>query len=446
MRPDARRIPRGSVHAFPTATKRHRRLVTRTPLALVLGLLAGVPVVRADLVTDWNEVFLHAVRNETTPPPLAARNAAMLHIAVFDAVNAITRTHRPYLFKGSTSSEASIEAAASAAAHRVAAALYPSRKAGFDSLLERTLAALPENAARTNGVILGRQAAGIILDARINDGSNTTVPYIPSDAPGRWRRTPPYHRPPELPHWRLVTPFVLTNPAQFRLPGPPALNSRRYAEDFHQVRMLGARKSATRTPEQTQIALFWSDFSYTVTPPGHWNEIARNVALARGTSVEENARLFALLNLAMADAAIVVWDVKYAYDSWRPVTAVRQAERDGNDETAAELQWEPLLPTPAFPEYVSGHSAFSSAAAAVLARFFGTDKVAFTVGCDALPGVTRSYNSFRAAAEEIGMSRIFGGIHFMSANRDGLAAGEAVAEFILQSALLPARPIPASGG
>lgn len=384
------------------------------------------------MVTEWNEVFLQAVRNETTPPCLASRNLAILHIAIYDAANAVTRTHQPYCFKAQVDGKASPEAAASAAAHQVAITLYPSRRADFDALLTKTLAVITNEPSRTSGVQLGRRAADALLTLRRDDGATTTVPYIPSDEPGRWRRTPPFYRPPELPQWRSLKPFAMTNGAQFR-PPPPALDSVRYAEDVNEVKRLGGRSSPIRTPEQTQIARFWSDFSYTVTPPGHWNDIARSIVRERKLSLAENARLFALLNMAMADSAIACWDAKYAYDYWRPVTAIQQAQKDGNAATDPDPGWQPLLPTPAHPEYPSGHSTFSGAAATVLARVFGSDRVSFGVGCDALPGVTRRYRSFWTCAEEIGRSRIYAGIHFDSACREGLSAGRVLAEHAMKN-------------
>jgi membrane-associated phospholipid phosphatase len=223
-----------------------------------------------------------------------------------------------------------------------------------------------------------------------------------------------------------VIPFAMTSGFQFRPGGPPLLGSAQYAAELNQVKALGAANSPSRTPEQTLIARFWSDFSYTVTPPGHWNQIAQHVSAQTGFSVPQSARLFALLNVAMADAAIAVWDAKYLYNFWRPVTAILEADSDGNPDTTGDPDWTPLLNTPAFPEYVSGHSAFSAAAATILARFVGTDHVPFTIGSDSVPGVTRSYSSFADAAHEIALSRIYGGIHFLSADLDGLTMGQAI--------------------
>jgi membrane-associated phospholipid phosphatase len=363
----------------------------------------------------WNSAFIAALRAETTPPSLAARNLAILHSAMYDAG------------KSTRGQDAEEFVASVAAVHRVAVSLYPSRRATFDELLQSQSASVEKNAAVLAALALGEQAAATILKERSNDGSSTTVPYIPSTEPGKWRRTAPYFRPPESPHWALVKPFALESPSQFRPAGPPPLSSTDWVNDFNLTKQLGGKNSAARTPDQTQAARFWSDFSYTSTPPGHWNEIAAVVARQRHLSLMETARLFALLNVALADAGIACWDAKYAYNSWRPVTAIRAAEADGHPETLPDPVWEPLLHTPAHPEYPSGHSTFSGAAAAILIHFFGTDNIAFEIGSDALPGVTRSFQSFSQAAEEIGLSRIHGGIHFPSADRDGRKLGAAIA-------------------
>lgn len=413
------------------------KVIIGNTLAVVFAILSLPATTRADVVTDWNEALLRAVLAETSSPCLASRNLAILHIAIFDAVNAATRTHQPYCFAGRAEGEVSAPAAAAAAAHRACVALYPSRRADFDLLLTNSLARVSDESVRTNSVRLGQQAGQAILELRRDDGASTEIPYVPNDTPGHWRRTPPAYRPPELPQWRLVRPFAMTNAAQFRAPPPPELNSVRYAEDVNELKRIGGRDSTERTPEQARIARFWSDFSYTVTPPGHWNRIAQDIARDRKLSLEANARLFALLNIAMADATIACWDAKYAYDFWRPVTAIQQAANDGNPATAPDTKWLPLLPTPPHPEYPSGHSAFSGAAASVLADVVGADKVSFTVGCDALPGVTRSYGSLWVCAQEIGRSRIYAGIHFPSACENGLQSGRQVGAHIFNSQLMP---------
>ena len=206
--------------------------------------------------------------------------------------------------------------------------------------------------------------------------------------------------------------------------------------------MLGAATGSPRTADETEMAVFWADGAGTETPPGHWSRIAAEAAEARGLSLCETARLLALVNIASADAGIVAWDAKYAYDLWRPITAIREADTDGNPGTVADPSWTPLLPSPPFPEYVSGHSTFSGAATQVLARFLG-DATSFTTTSDGLPGVTRSFTSFSQAADEGGMSRLCGGIHFTSANVDGLAAGRAVGDYVVDEYL---RPVPEPAG
>jgi membrane-associated phospholipid phosphatase len=212
-----------------------------------------------------------------------------------------------------------------------------------------------------------------------------------------------------------------------------------YAFDFNLTKEVGDLNSATRTAEQTTIARFWADGAGTVTPPGHWNVIARELAISRGLSPAENARLFALLNIAEADAAICAWDAKYADNFWRPVTAIRAADTDGNPATDPNPAWTPLLATPPFPECTSGHSTFSGAAATVLARFFGSDAIPFVTTSEDLPGVTRSFSSFWEAAQEAGISRIYGGIHFMTANHLGLSSGARIGSYVMDNFLAPSK-------
>jgi hypothetical protein len=221
------------------------------------------------------------------------------------------------------------------------------------------------------------------------------------------------------------------------------LNSAAYAEDWETVRRWGGAESVERSAEQGEIARFWSDFSYTVTPPGHWHEIAATLVDRRGWSLLEEARMFALLGLAQADTGIAVWEAKYRYNFWRPVTAIQRADEDGNPATQLDATWLPLLATPSFPEHVSGHSAFSGASAAVLEAVMGTDAVGpFSATSDTLPGVRRTFGSVRQCADEIGLSRIYGGIHFPSANREGKAAGRRIGEFVSANFLLPHDRLP----
>jgi hypothetical protein len=396
-----------------------------------------------DVVLQWNEVLLDAIRAERTPPPPAARNLAIMHIAIYDAVNSIDGSYQSYLVDKGSPKGASVVAAAAQAAHDALAAVYPQHAAAFDAALQASLAEVPDGPAERQGIAVGRYAAKKILAARADDGADAVVPYTPGVDPGDWQPTPPAFAASLFPQWPLLAPFTMTSGDQFRPAGAPALTSDEYAAAFNEVKELGGDGVVTptaRTDEQTLIARFWADGSGTETPPGHWNSIAQDVAQAQATSVVENARLFALLNLALADAAIVAWDCKYVYDLWRPVTAIRAADLDGNAATLADATWTPLLVTPPFPSYTSGHSTFSSAAAAVLAGFFGSDDISFTTGSDALPGETRSFASFSAAAAEAGQSRIYGGIHFQFDNQDGLTSGANLGAYVVENYLTAIEP------
>jgi hypothetical protein len=275
--------------------------------------------------------------------------------------------------------------------------------------------------------------AQAILAARANDGSTINPPYTPGDNPGDWRPTPPGSLPALLPGWGDVLPFGVGNVSTLVPAGPPALTSQEYAEEFNEVKDLGALNSATRTADQTETAQFWADGAATFTPPGHWNAIASQLANADGLSLAQTARLFAQLDIAVADAAIVCWKTKYTYNSWRPVTAIQNATSDGNDQTIQDDSWQPLLTTPSFPEHTSGHSTFSGAASTILASYFGASR-AFSA--DSNDGsITRSFTSFAQAADEAGKSRICGGIHFQSANEDGLACGRSIGTYVLANLL-----------
>jgi membrane-associated phospholipid phosphatase len=240
-----------------------------------------------------------------------------------------------------------------------------------------------------------------------------------------------------LPEWGYVAPFAIRKGTQYQPPGPPALSSAAYAQALNEVKALGGKDSRARTEDQTQIAHFWADLAGTSTPPGHWNLIAQEIARQRGTSLAENARLFALLNVCLADAGILCWVIKFTYDYWRPITAIQRADVDDNPSTEPDPNWQPLLETPPFPSYTSGHSTFSGAGAAALASFFGTDTIPFASTSEGLPGVRRSFPGFWAAAQEAGMSRIYGGIHYQFDNTDGLAVGRALALYVARQHFQP---------
>ncbi len=401
----------------------------------------------ADLVLQWNELLWDSVRATATPAPFATRIAAITHAAVYDSVNALTRTHEPLYVDTLAHPKASREAAVAAAAHRALTALIPApaQVAAFDAKLAASLATVPDGKAEDDGVALGRFVADQILALRANDGSvNTLPPYTGSTEPGKWRPTTAGANGRE-PHWPGVTPFALASGDQFRPAAPAALTSDEYTAAFNEVKALGSATGSTRTADQTAMALYWNNGAGTATPPGHLSLMARIVSEQRGNSLEENARLFAALNVAMADALIGCWDAKYEYSYWRPVTGIRLAGDDGNPDTAAVATWTPLIGTPAHPSYVSAHASVSGAAATVLAGFFGTDAVAFTLPSQnpALPA--RAFTSFSHAAQESADSRLYGGIHWRFDNEVALDLGAAVGEYVLANFQQAADRGPAAG-
>jgi hypothetical protein len=430
--------------------------MTGTALTLLLhaGLYATAqpPVVaetqtgaaaRPDMVLQWNSLALQLIRVEKTPPPMAARNLAILHVAIYDAVNGIVRTHQPFYADATPNGAALPEAAAAGAGSTALAALYPAERATVDAYFRKCLGELPAGDATTRGLELGQLVAQRVVALRANDGAAGKGRHTVRPGRGAWQPTPAGYAQALFPGWGLVEPFAIRRGTQYRPFPPPALESEAYTKAFDEVKALGGKHSTARTDEQTQIALFWADNAGTVTPPGHWNQIAQGLARQRGTSLAENARLFALLNVSLADAGVLCWVIKFTHDFWRPVTAIRAAHDDGNPRTEPDPAWEPLLDTPAFPAYVSGHSTFSSAGAAALAKFFGTDKISFTTTSDALPGVTRRFDSLWAAAEEAGMSRIYGGIHWQFDNSEGLATGKTLGNYVSQNYFRP-RPYTAA--
>jgi hypothetical protein len=392
---------------------------------------------RPDAVLQWNQHALEAIRRDRTAPPIAARNLALMHGAIADAVNIIFQNHKPYRVRLRATKNIEPDAAVAVTAHRVLASLYPRQRTRLDRLLDRALVAVPPSEARQRGVSLGRHVADRYLDWRRDDLAPRTTSFRPSLSVGLWRSTPPGFASALLPAWSETRPFGVRRVRAFRPIDPPELTSTEYTRDFNEVKRLGGRDSLNRTADQSIIAWFWDDGAGTCTPPGHWNQIAQEASLSQDNplTLAENARLFALLNIALADAGIVCWDCKYHFRLWRPVTAIREADRDGNPDTHRDARWESLLITPPFPSYTSGHSTFSGAASTILAKFFGTDAVAFTVESDGIPGTRRSYRGFGHAAREAGLSRIYGGIHYECDNREGLALGRAVAEEVYRTQL-----------
>jgi hypothetical protein len=382
----------------------------------------------ADPIVEWNELALEGIRQARTAPPLAARNLAILHAALFDTVNAIDgQPYTPYLFDRIAVRPMGHEVAVAACGYEVLTALYPEQESLFARAFGRVLASTGPSEPRRLGRQLGEHVGRQAVAARRDDGHDRRGEYRFTLDLGVWRPTPPGYDPALLPDYGKVRRFALPEKFVLKYPPPPELASEEFRADLAEVRALGGLDSKTRTASQTLTAHFWNDGPGTCTPPGHWNQIARAAIADVPLEITRKARLFALLNLALADAAVACWDCKYRYRLWRPVTALRLAEPG----------WTPLLVTPAFPSYTSGHSTFSGAAATVLTDVVGKEGVEFTVGSDGVPGTERSYKGFWEAAHEAGRSRVYGGIHYECDNREGLALGVRVAEEILRTRLLP---------
>src|SRR6201993_359354 len=380
-------------------------------------------------VIEWNRTLLAIVRTPGAQPASihSARNFAILHAAIYDAVNNINPTFSPYLVRlPDVPRNASEVAAADEAAHDVLVFLYPAFQVSLDTELQQDLGQIPDNEKKTQGVAVGQAVASQLLAARSADGANVIPsPYIPGNQPGDYQLTPPNFAPADFTQWPQVTPFALERADEFRPGPPPALTGNLYTEAFNEVKSLGFINSTTRTAEQTEIGQFWNgniqDF---------WNEIGQTAALQRHLNLENRARLFALLNISLADTAIAFFEAKYTYNFWRPVTAIRLADTDGNPRTEPNPTWLPLsTKTAPDPSYPGAHSAISKAGATVLRFYFG-DQFTSNVASESRAGVTRHFTSFSAAAEEAGLSRIYAGQHFRTDHNAGKSLGRQVAESI----------------
>ena len=397
--------------------------------------LAATSAQAPDQVIQWNRILLAILRTPGAQPATVhpTRSMAILHAAVYDAVNAIDRTHTDYLVHVDAPAGASEPAAAAAAAHDVLVQLYPGQQAMLDSDLTASLAAMPDGQSKAAGVQVGEHAAAMILALRANDGSAAPpIPFVAGANPGDYQLTPPAFAQPVFTHWQFVTPFALPSGSQFRPAPPPPLTSATYTADFNEVKSLGDVNSTTRTADQTQIAKFWG-----APIQNYWNEIAQTTALQHGTTLAQNARLFALLDLSVADSVIAFYDAKYTYHRWRPITAIRAADTDGNPATAANPNWTPLATTALDPSYPGAHATISADAALVLAGFFGLNRDNFSVTSEVLPGVERSFTSFSDAAQEASNSRIYAGQHFRYDEVAGQRLGLQVGSWVLTHFLRP---------
>lgn len=418
-----------------------------TIFALICSFLQVAPLANAatdeqqnpaqpiNAVIEWTRTLLTIVRTPDAQPASihSTRNFAILHAAIYDAVNNINPTFSPYLVRlPDVPRNASEIAAADEAAHDVLVFLYPAFQVSLDTELQQDLGQIPDNEKKTQGIAVGQAVASQLLAARSADGANVIPPpYIAGNQPGDYQLTPPNFAPADFTQWPQVTPFALERADEFRPGPPPALTGNLYTEAFNEVKSLGFINSTTRTAEQTETGQFWNGNIQDL-----WNEIGQTAALQRHLNLETSARLFALLNISLADTAIAFFEAKYTYNFWRPVTAIRLADTDGNPQTEPNPTWLPLsTKTAPDPSYPGAHSAISKAGATVLSFYFG-DRFTFDVTSESVAGVTRHFTSFSAAAEEAGLSRIYAGQHFRTDHTAGKDLGGQVAESIDGSILL----------
>jgi hypothetical protein len=398
---------------------------------LAVFLVCSPTIARADVVLDWNEIMVAVVADQ--PPTLMNRLAAITHLAVFDAVNAVTGEYRPYLTTVNPSPGASADAAAIAAAHGVLKHYAPTGAAMLDAARARSLSRIADGPAKAAGVSIGEAVAADMIAARENDGSEPPEFYVPTSSnPGEWQRTADC--PPAgglFLHWRNVKPFVLRRADQFRSDPPPALASNRYARDYKEVKDIGGRDSTRRRQDRTNVVLMYAAVGDAVL----WNPIAQQLAAARRTSLSQNARTFALLNMALSDAAVAVLETKYHYNFWRPETAIPAAGGDGNEKTDPVSSYVPFISTPCFPSYPSGHATSSYAAREVLERVFGRRGHSIVVSSPALPDVILKYTTLREITSDIDDARVYGGIHFRFDQEGGAEQGRHVGAYVYRHTL-----------
>jgi hypothetical protein len=412
----------------------HRARRASVLVALVLSSIVVAGPARADTVTEWNQIASDALIRDGGQGAVSSVHLAMIHGAIYDAVNAIEGGYEPYLTEPPARRWYSQEAAAATAAYRVlvdsrpplvAAAQQPALAARLKPLYDATLAAVPAGPAKDGGIATGNAAADAMIAARTNDGRFGPFRFTVGSHPGEWRPVlPEFVNDPGA--WlKDVKPFLVADSSQFRSLPPNPLTSHEYAEDFNEVKTIGARDSTTRTPDQTMAAQFWG----TANAAGTWSAIARSIAVAQHGSIADNARLFATLYLTSADALITTWVDKARYSYWRPITAIREAGNDGNAETKPDAAWLPLVATPPYPDHPSGLSALGGAFVRTLQTFYGTDEARFGVTNAATTPVTRNYTRFSQAIVEIVNARVWSGIHFRIADEQGAAIGQAVARW-----------------
>src|SRR5215471_11544190 len=407
-------------------------LARREWILLTLLLTAPITGASGNVVTDWDEKGVSVVLTGTVfPPPTAFRTMAILHVAMFDAVNSIEPRYKPYKIRLPTTADTSKEAAAVAAAGAVLVKLIPDVAADVQSALTSYLASLPDGEAKANGMRLGQEVAANTLAAREKDGASAADAYRPRTKPGVYIPTP------LTVGWPIanMTPFVLTSPSQFRAKPPPSLKSAEWARDYNEIKEVGEKNSTKRTARQTEDARFWL-----LVGPRAYNPLARQIVIAKNMDLLDSARFMGLYSVAQADGAIAFFEAKYKYEFWRPLTAIRNGDIDGNPATEREASWQPLDATPMHPEYPCAHCVQSSTAAAVIQGLLGGDEIPeVALTSPFLPGVTHRFTNLRAFTDEVANARIYAGFHYRFSTIAGREMGQKIGAYAVKSVMQPAQ-------
>jgi hypothetical protein len=393
-----------------------------------LAALLCVPSAHADAVTDWNQTAVNVVYAAGMTADLQSRTMAMMHIAVFEALNSIAPRYAPYRARLQVEPGSAPDAAVASASHDVLLKLLPTQAKDIDAALQAALAKVPDGPGKDAGLRLGQRAAAAIVAEREQDGAAAPITYRPYTTPGKYVPTVF----PTSSTWKGLKPFCIKAGDQFRPPAPYALASAQWAADYNEVKRMGGKTGSARTPEQTDIARFWQ-----LTGAATYNPVTRHAARLKGLDLLDAARLFALSAIATADTAITIFDAKYAHNFWRPVTAIRNGDIDDNDATVLDATWEPMINTPMHPEYPCAHCTFQAAAAGVLQVMYGDALPGFTLTSTTAPGVTRSYERLSDFVEEVINARIYEGVHYRTSGRVGAALGRRVAEEVVKNELKP---------
>jgi hypothetical protein len=407
-------------------------LARRASILLVLLLTAPISGAAGNVITDWDEKAAGIVQPAMGPlPPTAVRNIAILHVAMFDVLNSIEQRYKPYMIRLPSTPDASKEAAVAAAAAAVLVKLAPDAAADVQSTLTSYLATVPDGAGKSDGVKLGQEVAAKILEAREKDGASMPDAYRPRTRPGVYIPTPITFG------WQLATmrPFALASPSQFRAKPPPSLKSAEWAKDYNEIKDFGAKNSTKRTPRQTEDARFWLNVG-----PRAYNPLPRQIVIAKNLDLLDSARFMALFSVAAADALIAVMDAKYKYELWRPITAIRNGDIDGNPATERDATWQPIDATPMHPEYPCAHCIVSSSVTAVIEGLLGTDEIPeVSLTSPFAPGVTHRFTSLRAFGDEVANARILAGFHYRFSTIAGREMGQKIGAYVVKSVMQPAQ-------